>query len=294
MWVECPTELDAPVLIFGFEVEDIAAVCAVMVFCGLFIFEGFPPVFFVTAGFGLALKRLKKGKAPGVCCCTSCTAGTSPTFPASCRCARFPIPRWWETSMKLPDLFGAGEVRLLRLEAATGLLALGCVLLACMLLWQRLSGLPVCYGTAQVAPGLVVPNEVPDAFVKALSEQIALVLYNITPHTAQAAHDKVAQLFHPQLSGHLPGAGGARKGDAARAQPEHATEHPQHGGGALRGRLRRPHRRPAAGVRGTLPIRDEELGVTLRFQRVQPSPLNPWGLAVTGLEFSEPLRAETG
>ena len=66
MWVECPTELDAPVLIFGFEVEDIAAVCAVMVFCGLFIFEGFPPVFFVTAGFGLALKRLKKGKAPGV------------------------------------------------------------------------------------------------------------------------------------------------------------------------------------------------------------------------------------
>ena len=66
MWVECPTELDAPVLIFGFEVEDIAALCAVMVFCGLFIFEGFIPVFFVTSGFGLALRRLKKGKAPGV------------------------------------------------------------------------------------------------------------------------------------------------------------------------------------------------------------------------------------
>ena len=66
MWVECPTELDTPVLIFGFEVEDIAAVCAVMVFCGLFLFESFPPVFFVTAGAGLALKRLKKGRAPGV------------------------------------------------------------------------------------------------------------------------------------------------------------------------------------------------------------------------------------
>ena len=35
MWVECPTELDAP-------------------------------VFFVTSGFALALKRSKKGKAPGV------------------------------------------------------------------------------------------------------------------------------------------------------------------------------------------------------------------------------------
>ena len=102
---------------------------------------------------------------------------------------------------KMPDLFGAGEVRMLRLETATGLLALACVLLACMLLWQRLSGLPVCYGTAQVAPGLVIPNEVPDAFVKALSEQIALVLYNITPQTAEAAHEKVAQLFHPQLLG---------------------------------------------------------------------------------------------
>ena len=70
-----------------------------------------------------------------------------------------------------------------------------------MLLWQRLSGLPVCYGAAQVAPGLLIPNEVPDAFVKALSEQIALVLYNVTPETAEAAHEKVAQLFHPQLLG---------------------------------------------------------------------------------------------
>ena len=103
--------------------------------------------------------------------------------------------------MRMPELFGAGEVRILRLEAATGLLALACVLLACMLLWQRLSGLPVCYGAAQVAPGLVIPNEVPDAFVKALSEQIALVLYNVTPETAEAAHERVAQLFHPQLLG---------------------------------------------------------------------------------------------
>ena len=196
--------------------------------------------------------------------------------------------------MRMPDLFGAGEVRLLRLEAATGLLALACLLLACMLLWQRLSGLPVCYGTAQAAPGLVIPNEVPDAFVKALSEQIALVLYNITPQTAEAAHDKVAQLFHPQLLGIFQ----------ARAERERVMmrEHNLSTQLSIRntvvGRFGSGYGARIDALRrvfaGTLPIRDEELGVTLRFQRVQPSPLNPWGLAVTGLEFSEPLRAETG
>ena len=163
-----------------------------------------------------------------------------------------------------------------------------------MLLWQRLSGLPVCYGTAEVAPGLIVPNEVPEVFVKALSEQITLVLYNVTPETAEAAHARVARLFHPQLLGIFQ----------ARAERERAMmrEHNlstqlsirntvvgRFGGGygARIDALRRV-------FAGTLPIRDEELGVTLRFQRVQPGPLNPWGLAVTGLEFTEPLRAETG
>ena len=65
MWVECPSELDTPVLVFGFEIEDIAAMMAVMMLTGVFIFEGFPPVLAVTVGFGAALRRLKKGKAPG-------------------------------------------------------------------------------------------------------------------------------------------------------------------------------------------------------------------------------------
>ena len=65
MWAECQTELDAPVLIFGFEVEDLSAVCGVMIFTGLFVFEGFAPVVLVTGAFTFLLKRLKKGKAPG-------------------------------------------------------------------------------------------------------------------------------------------------------------------------------------------------------------------------------------
>ena len=66
MWVECPTELDKPVLVFGFEVEDLGAICGVMILAGLFLFEGFAPVLIVTLAFALFLKRLKKGKAPGV------------------------------------------------------------------------------------------------------------------------------------------------------------------------------------------------------------------------------------
>jgi len=65
MWVDCPSQLDTPVLIFGFEVEDIAAMMAVMMFLGVFIFEGFPPVFGLTVGFGVVLRRLKKGRPPG-------------------------------------------------------------------------------------------------------------------------------------------------------------------------------------------------------------------------------------
>ena len=66
MWTECPTELDKPVLVFGFEVEDLGAICGVMIMTGLFLFEGFAPVLIVTAVFAFFLKRLKKGKAPGV------------------------------------------------------------------------------------------------------------------------------------------------------------------------------------------------------------------------------------
>ena len=37
-----------------------------MIFAGLFLFESLAPVFLVTAAFGPLLKRLKKGRAPGV------------------------------------------------------------------------------------------------------------------------------------------------------------------------------------------------------------------------------------
>ena len=194
----------------------------------------------------------------------------------------------------LPGLFGVGEVRILRLETATGLLALVCVVLSVLVLWQRLSGLPVCYGTAEVAPGLVIPNEVPDAFVKALAEQVVLVLYNITPETAKAAHERVAQLFHPQLLGIFK----ARSERERVMMREHNLSTQLSIRNTVVGRFSGGYGARIDALRrvfaGTLPIRDEEIGVTLRFQRVQPSPINPWGLSLIGLEFTEPLTAETG
>ena len=116
-----------------------------------------------------------------------------------------------------------------------------------MLLWQKLSGLPVCYGTVEAAPGLIVPNEVPEAHVRALSEQIALVLYNNTWETAEASHSRVAQLLHPQLLERIHGADGARAGAHEGTQPEHAAEHPQHGSRQVRVRVRRPRGRGSGG-----------------------------------------------
>jgi len=195
---------------------------------------------------------------------------------------------------KLPDLFGSGEVRILRLETAAGLLALACLVLSLLVVWQRVSGLPVCYGTAEVAPGLIVPNEVPEAFVKALSEQVVLIRYNITPETAEAAYDRLSPLFHPQLL------------TIFRAQAERELvmmrEHNMSTQISIRNTVvGRPRGVYAARIdawrrvfAGSLPIRDEELGAVVRFQPVQPSTINPWGLALIGLEFTQPLSAETG
>ena len=64
MWVEGPTQLDTPVLVFGFEVEDLAAMMGVMLLSSL-LFEGMAGVCVVTVSAGLLLKRLKRGRPPG-------------------------------------------------------------------------------------------------------------------------------------------------------------------------------------------------------------------------------------
>lgn len=194
---------------------------------------------------------------------------------------------------QMPDVFGSGDVRVLRLETATGLLSLAVLVLICMVLWQKLSGLPVCYGTAEVAPGLIVPNEVPEGHVRALSEQVSLLLYNNTPATAETSHERVAQLFHPQLLGVFR----VRMEHERALMKEHNLSTQLSIRSTVVGKSGSVYGGHVEALRrvfaGTLPIRDEELAVSLRFQRVQPSPINPWGLSIIGLDFSEPLRAET-
>ena len=64
MWVEGPTQLDTPVLVFGMEVEDLAALMGVMLLSSL-LFEGMAGVCVVTVCAGVVLKRLKRGRPPG-------------------------------------------------------------------------------------------------------------------------------------------------------------------------------------------------------------------------------------
>ena len=195
---------------------------------------------------------------------------------------------------KIPDLFGTGEVRLLRLETAAGLLSLAVLVLTGMLCGRSSPGCRCATAPRKRRPGLIVPNEVPESHVRALSEQIALVLYNNTWETAEASHNRVAQLLHPQLLGVFT----VRMEHERALMKEHnlstqlSIRNTAVGkSGAVYGGHVDAVRRVFA---GTLPIRDEELAVSVRFQRVQPSPLNPWGLSLIGLEFSQPLRAETG
>ena len=64
MWVEGPTQLDTPVLVFGFEVEDLAAMMGVMLLSSV-LFEGMAGVCVVTVSAGLLVRRLKRGRPPG-------------------------------------------------------------------------------------------------------------------------------------------------------------------------------------------------------------------------------------
>lgn len=64
MWVDCPTELDTPILVMGYEVEDLMLGATVMVFCN-FVFSSFFPVFAVTMALMWSIKRIKKGRPSG-------------------------------------------------------------------------------------------------------------------------------------------------------------------------------------------------------------------------------------
>ena len=64
MWIDCPTQLDTPILVMGFEVEDLMLGATVMVFCN-FLFSSFFPVFVVTLTVMHLIKKVKKGRPSG-------------------------------------------------------------------------------------------------------------------------------------------------------------------------------------------------------------------------------------
>jgi len=64
VWTPCPRNIDKPVLILGFELEDLTVIAASLVLAGLFLDA--LPAFGVAGLFAGALWVLKRGQPPGV------------------------------------------------------------------------------------------------------------------------------------------------------------------------------------------------------------------------------------
>ena len=188
--------------------------------------------------------------------------------------------------------FDARDVKILRLETVVAVLALSCLVLIGFMIWERSRPTPVCYGTAEVAPGLVRPGHVPDRMVRVLAEHIVQTLYNVTPSTAEEAHARVRELVHPGLLTSYDARRAAERSTMKVNELSTTMILASAQVGLYAGE-------PAArleGVRtiyvGSVVLREENLGAVLRFERVYPTEINPYGLMLRVLEFTEPLRAE--
>jgi hypothetical protein len=191
------------------------------------------------------------------------------------------------------DYWGTLQAKTLRLEAATLLLALTTMGLAVLIVWLVTRPTPVYYVPASGGPGLLHPGEIPEALAADLAQQLVLLLYNITPATALAAHQAVEKYLHPtvltpfrvqaererqaimadELSAQL----------AIRAvQVMHTPDQQQ----VTMTAVRRVYV-------GKLPVRDEEVEAAVTLLPVQPSVLNPYGLVVTDLRITPRLASAT-
>ena len=152
---------------------------------------------------------------------------------------------------KLPDLFGAGEVRVLRLETATGLLAVCVVVLSVMLLWQKLFGPAgvLRHGGSGPRPG----SSRTRCRTRTCGRSASRWRFSFTTTPSrppEAAHERIAQLFHPQLLGVFRVRMAHERELMRGTQAEHAAEHPKHGGQKVGRRLRRPRGGPETGICG--------------------------------------------
>jgi hypothetical protein len=186
------------------------------------------------------------------------------------------------------NLWGHLQAKALRLEAGCGLLAGATLGLTALTIWLATRPVPLLYPTA-AGPLLVLPGVVPDTLAVDFAQQLVLLLGNVTPATAADAHTAVAKYLHPQLL--LPFTTQmARERELLRTD-EMATQLAVRSATVTMPGV--PRIVTVQALRriyvGTTPVRDEEVQATVTLRPVAPSPLNPYGLVVVGLQLTPPL-----
>jgi hypothetical protein len=160
--------------------------------------------------------------------------------------------------------------------------------LTALTVWLATRPVPLLYPTA-AGPLLVVPGAVPDTLAVDFAQQLVLLLGNVTPATAADAHTAVAKYLHPQLL--LPFQTAMARERELLHTDEMATQL-----AVRRATVTTPGVPRIVTVQalrrlyvGTTPIRDDEVQATVTLRPVAPSPLNPYGLVVVGLQLTPPL-----
>ena len=98
----------------------------------------------------------------------------------------------------VPALWAAFTAKTVRLEAAVLLLASAVLVLAAVIGWYVVRGVPVHY-IPPGGPGLSQPGSIPDAVALDFAGRWLARRYTFLPATLTGAHQEVAATVHPQL-----------------------------------------------------------------------------------------------
>jgi len=191
----------------------------------------------------------------------------------------------------VPTLWAAFTAKTLRLEAAVLLLASAVVVLAGVIGWYVVQGVPVHY-IPPGGPGLSQPGSIPDAVALDFAGRWLARRYTFVPATLKGVSQEVATTVHPQLG--LP-----LKAQLEREAPWIAEHNVSCQLGIVEATVIR--RRGAqvtvalAAVRrlwvGKQALHDTDVQAELTLQPTLPTALNPAGLLVVHVAIRPALTA---
>jgi hypothetical protein len=97
------------------------------------------------------------------------------------------------------NLWGQLTAKVARLELAVGALSLTVLLLAGVLAWSTVQGVPIHY-IPPGGPGVSQPGVMPDAVATDYASRWLMRRYTFTPATVKTAHAEIVPALHPSLS----------------------------------------------------------------------------------------------